>query len=219
MSERDPEFLLKSRLSNARMVRLRREMGFERARDAAVAASTAYETWLGFENLRKKPTRKTRVGTVMDKSQRVPQWVDKGEWGEAALKIAKFLGVSPAYLWPEVVQAVQGRVVQTEITAKEVELLSEHSMIALSASSEDLYDQDELKSTVRRQLARLTPREEKVVRMRFGIGADEHTLEEVGDVFSVSAMRILQLEKKALRKLRHPSRSERLAPFFGPTKR
>ena len=61
----------------------------------------------------------------------------------------------------------------------------------------------------------LTPREEKVLKMRFGIDvASEHTLEEVGKDFSVTRERIRQIEVKALRKLRHPSRSKKLRAFF-----
>ena len=63
-------------------------------------------------------------------------------------------------------------------------------------------------------LASLTEREEKVLRMRFGIGIkSDHTLEEVGQEFGVTRERIRQIEAKALRKLRHPSRSKRLKTF------
>jgi RNA polymerase primary sigma factor len=74
---------------------------------------------------------------------------------------------------------------------------------------------DDLKKKVREVLKTLTPREEKVLKMRFGIDvASEHTLEEVGKDFSVTRERIRQIEVKALRKLRHPSRSKRLQTFF-----
>jgi RNA polymerase primary sigma factor len=64
-------------------------------------------------------------------------------------------------------------------------------------------------------LATLTPREEKVLRMRFGIGEkSDHTLEEVGQNFDVTRERIRQIEAKALRKLRHPSRSKKLRAFI-----
>jgi len=64
-------------------------------------------------------------------------------------------------------------------------------------------------------LKTLTPREEKVVKMRFGVGdGSEHTLEEVGQDFSVTRERIRQIEAKALRKLRHPSRSRKLRAFL-----
>ena len=74
---------------------------------------------------------------------------------------------------------------------------------------------DDLKEKVREILKTLTPREEKVLKMRFGIDvASEHTLEEVGKDFSVTRERIRQIEVKALRKLRHPSRSKKLQSFF-----
>ncbi len=73
----------------------------------------------------------------------------------------------------------------------------------------------DLKERVREVLKSLTPREEKVLKMRFGIDvASEHTLEEVGKDFSVTRERIRQIEVKALRKLRHPSRSKKLLSFF-----
>jgi RNA polymerase primary sigma factor len=72
-----------------------------------------------------------------------------------------------------------------------------------------------LSEQTRRVLATLTPREEKVLRMRFGIGEEsDHTLEEVGQDFNVTRERIRQIEAKALRKLRHPSRSNRLKTFI-----
>ena len=71
-----------------------------------------------------------------------------------------------------------------------------------------------LREQTRKVLATLTPREEKVLRMRFGIGEkSDHTLEEVGQDFDVTRERIRQIEAKALRKLRHPSRSKRLRAF------
>ena len=74
----------------------------------------------------------------------------------------------------------------------------------------------DLKKRVREILKTLTPREEKVLKMRFGVdGVSEHTLEEVGKDFSVTRERIRQIEVKALRKLRHPSRSKELQSFFG----
>ncbi len=72
-----------------------------------------------------------------------------------------------------------------------------------------------LAEEVRRMLSTLTPREEKVIRMRFGIGErSDHTLEEVGRQFKVTRERIRQIEAKALKKLRHPSRSKSLKGFF-----
>jgi RNA polymerase primary sigma factor len=82
-------------------------------------------------------------------------------------------------------------------------------------SPADTVSSNDLKERVREVLKSLTPREEKVLKMRFGIDvASEHTLEEVGKDFSVTRERIRQIEVKALRKLRHPSRSKKLESFF-----
>lgn len=83
------------------------------------------------------------------------------------------------------------------------------------SSPSDTVANNDLKERVREVLKTLTPREEKVLKMRFGIDvASEHTLEEVGKDFSVTRERIRQIEVKALRKLRHPSRSKKLRAFF-----
>ena len=72
-----------------------------------------------------------------------------------------------------------------------------------------------LKEQTDQVLKTLTPREEKVIKMRFGlVDGNEHTLEEVGQMFAVTRERIRQIEAKALRKLRHPSRSRKLKAFL-----
>jgi RNA polymerase primary sigma factor len=82
-------------------------------------------------------------------------------------------------------------------------------------SADDAVISMDLAEQTRKVLSTLTPREEKVLRMRFGIGEkSEHTLEEVGNDFSVTRERIRQIEAKALRKLRHPSRGNALSPFI-----
>jgi RNA polymerase primary sigma factor len=74
----------------------------------------------------------------------------------------------------------------------------------------------ELTERIKGILATLSPREEKIIRLRFGIGEDsEYTLEEIGKRFNVSRERIRQIEKKALNRLRHSSRRERLKFFLG----
>ncbi len=83
-----------------------------------------------------------------------------------------------------------------------------------AVAPDDAVTRNALEDQTRRVLKTLTPREEKVVRMRFGIGEkSDHTLEEVGRDFEVTRERIRQIEAKALRKLRHPSRSKQLRPF------
>ena len=88
----------------------------------------------------------------------------------------------------------------------------EDSTISLPA---DIATEDGLKELIGNALGGLTAREAKVLRMRFGIGMNtDHTLEEVGKQFDVTRERIRQIEAKALRKLRHPSRSEHLRSFL-----
>lgn len=81
---------------------------------------------------------------------------------------------------------------------------------------EDIAILADLRSITTNVLATLTPKEERILRMRFGLGKDgkEHTLEEVGKIFNVTRERIRQIEAKALRKLRHPSRARKLRGFF-----
>jgi RNA polymerase primary sigma factor len=75
--------------------------------------------------------------------------------------------------------------------------------------------QANLREATTRVLSSLTPREERVLRMRFGIGVNtDHTLEEVGQQFNAACERIRQIEAKALRKLKHPSRSRKLRSFL-----
>jgi RNA polymerase primary sigma factor len=84
-----------------------------------------------------------------------------------------------------------------------------------SASQFDMLSQQELKERFEEILATLTPREERILRMRFGFGLEhDHTLQSVGDAFGVTRERIRQIEEKALRKLKHPSRSKHLRDFL-----
>ena len=88
-------------------------------------------------------------------------------------------------------------------------VVKHHALLPIDAAI-----QSNLRETTTRVLASLTPREERVLRMRFGIGMNtDHTLEEVGQQFSVTRERIRQIEAKALRKLRHPLRGRALRAF------
>ena len=80
---------------------------------------------------------------------------------------------------------------------------------------DEVVAKNQLKDKITKVLSFLTPREERVIRMRFGIGLNtDYTLDEVGLQFSVTADRIRQIEAKALRKLRHPSRSDELKDYL-----
>jgi RNA polymerase sigma factor (sigma-70 family) len=82
------------------------------------------------------------------------------------------------------------------------------------ATAETILEEQEFKVVIQDLLASLTPRESKVLKLRFGIGIEkEHTLEEIASIFDVTRERIRQIEARVLRKMRHPSRSDRLKPF------
>ncbi len=81
-------------------------------------------------------------------------------------------------------------------------------------SPEDAVFEAELKTAASRILSKLTPREERVLRRRFGIGVPDATLAAIGDEFWVTRERIREIEAKALRKLKHPSRSRKCLPFI-----
>ena len=81
-------------------------------------------------------------------------------------------------------------------------------------SPEDVVFETEMKTAASRILSKLTPREERVIRRRFGIGVTDATLATIGDEFWVTAERIREIEAKALRKLKHPSRSRKCLPFI-----
>ena len=98
-------------------------------------------------------------------------------------------------------------------TNESLDTINEVSPVIVDNCLEELKRQN-LKETVSLVLSSLQPREERVLRLRFGINTEEHTLEEVGVKFSLTRDRIRQIEAKALRKLKHPSRSKILLDFL-----
>lgn len=134
--------------------------------------------------------------------------VEPGTYQKPAQALADFLGVPPELLFDE------------NPAWDELRRKAEEEFLAVTPTPEpadplDQVIQDHLKETTTRVLASLTPREERVLKMRFGIGMDtDHVLEEVDQAFSVTRDRMRQIEAKALRKLKHPSRVRRLRSFL-----
>ena len=89
-----------------------------------------------------------------------------------------------------------------------------HDLASEGMSPEEETILSELKSKTTSVLSSLTAREERVLRMRFGMGVKDHTLEEIGNVFNINREPIRQIEAKALRKLKHPSRTNKLRSFL-----
>ncbi len=104
---------------------------------------------------------------------------------------------------------------ETPMEDNENDVLSDFLKDNKNLSPEEAAIKMDLAQQTRKVLSTLTPREKKVLCMRFGIGEQaDHTLEEVGRIFSVTRERIRQIEAKALRKMRHPSRSKHLKSFL-----
>ncbi|MEO0249102.1 MAG: sigma-70 family RNA polymerase sigma factor, partial [candidate division WOR-3 bacterium] len=105
---------------------------------------------------------------------------------------------------------------ETPIGDDEANHLGEFLEDAKSPNPVDIVIANNLRKVTEDVLKTLTPREEKVIKMRFGLDTDgiEHTLEEIGRHFAVTRERIRQIESKAIRKLRHPKRINRLKGFF-----
>lgn len=151
----------------------------------------------------------------------IEQWPEKKSWAPVAVRLAKFFGCPPEELFPASVEAVKNRRVSVQANAEDVQDTIEalqlsaipHSeRLALPAVEQKLFD-DDLRKHVDIVLRTLPPREEKLIRKRYGFDGPERTLTEVGKEFKVSRSRVAQLERRALRMLRRPERAKRVAVY------
>lgn len=135
-------------------------------------------------------------------------FLQDGSYSLAAQEFALFIGLPPDMLYGEHPEADERRI--------EAEQAFAESHVVQPVEPLDHAIRENLKETSTRVLASLTPREERVLRMRFGIGlgTEDDMLGEVGQQFSVTRERLRQIEAKALRKLKHPSRSRKLRRFL-----
>lgn len=194
------EFRVTMQLRNNRMLELREAKGWTQA-EAAMACLISQGAWGGLETLREKPT--VWAGGPRSKTRlRV--------WSGVALAIAEAFDVTPEWLWPDEVQAVAGGKKSLKVGADEAMAL----MGEVDERPPELMPMaGELRLKARKVLATLTPREEKVLRMRFGIGENDHTYEEIAKDFEITRERARQIGQNALRKLRHPSVAREFAPI------
>lgn len=150
-------------------------------------------------------------------SFRTPPLTKEGEFREPAKKLMEGLCALPTELWTAEQLTME---LKRNTSTKEVNLDAMLSVLGINAEEalqmieppkpDEVLEEKEKAEVVGEMLDSLTPREARVLRMRFGIGCDEHTLEEVGKKLDVTRERIRQMEAKALRKMKHPSRSELL---------
>jgi RNA polymerase sigma factor (sigma-70 family) len=152
-----------------------------------------------------------RIGPVI----KLGRWGSKTAIRPICLTLAEILDRDVEWLFPSELYARGLTPVALEGTVQQFASLDSapRDVLALPPSQYDDIHKEEIKHQISKALMTLTPREEKVITMRFGLDGDrEYALEEVGNRFGVGKERIRQIEARALRKLRHPSRRRILAP-------
>lgn len=150
-------------------------------------------------------------------SLRAPPLTKEGEFRESAKKLMENLCALPTDLWTSEQLTME---LKRNTNTKEVSLDAMLSVLGINAEEalrmieppkpDDILEEKEKTAVINEILESLTPKEEKVLRMRFGLECDEHTLEETGKKLRVTKERIRQIEAKAIRKIKHPARAVEL---------
>ncbi len=193
--EKRKAFELTLTLRNNLLKSRREALGLTR-KALAAAVGVRPSEYGRLESLKKAP--KVRTG---------PYWSEL-RWSTAATRVAEFFNVLPEDLWPTEILKVQKVEESKTFDLEDLRpLLIEQQARALE-SPEDILIREEFETSVSRVLETLSVREQVVLRQRFGFDGKDSTLDETGATLDVSKERIRQIEAKALRKLRHPSRSK-----------
>lgn len=163
-----------------------------------------------------------RLNGMKNQSSRIGEFINlkrspltsEGEFYDIILKISDLLMCSPENLFSEEQMTMELKTNKRSIEVQEAEIKFMIKNNNNIKSLEEIIYNENLSNKIEESLNLLTPREEKVLKMRFGIDdGKEHTLEAIGKIFGVQKERIRQIEAKALRKLRHPDRRLKLLPF------
>lgn len=179
------------KVRNARIINAFAEKDEQVGAIVAAKIGISYGKLLDLSNLKLSPIKKD--GSL------IPEVV----------KLCDYLNKVPTDLFsPDQIFPLEKNTAEVDMTAEEVEIL----MFPASGgvNPETLLASNQSKTTLNELLESLTPRENKILKLRYGLDCDEHTLESIGKMFNVSKDRIRQIEAKALRKLRDPSRSDQL---------
>jgi RNA polymerase sigma factor (sigma-70 family) len=200
LRETSDDLLAVTRFKNARLADA--VDGFGGAKLVAATCNINVNALYAFVNLRDNPWKKRGLAPT-------------------AQAISNLLEIPAEELFPAQLyfMGLPATVERTYSSAQIIPLLEARKLRLLPEAVEPNYeeplDREALTKNIDNVLHTLTPREEMIINMRFGLdGNGEHTLEEVGKVFAISRDRTRQIEAKALRKLRHPSRCKKLLPFL-----
>ena len=183
------DYRVEVRVRNANILRLMEERGIKTVSELCRNAQTCNATFGDVINLKKSPVDR------------------KGEWIPSVLKVCEYLFVMPTDLFS------QEQMTPLKTNKGTVDLGFEDISRMLDDPTQDpslRLERQDIVGAVGTALEKLTEREQKVINLRFGIGGEEHNLKEIADIFELSCTRVMQIEAKALRKLRHPTRSQPL---------
>ena len=183
------DYRLEVKVRNANILRLVESRGIESVSELCRNAGTSNGTFGDIINLKKAPVTR------------------KGDWHPVVLKVCEYLFVMPSDLFS------QEQMTPLKTNKSSVDLGFEDISRMLDDPTQDpslRLERQDIVGAVGTALEKLTEREQKVINLRFGIGGEEHNLKEIADIFELSCTRVMQIEAKALRKLRHPTRSQPL---------
>ena len=188
-----PEFRVSMRVRNGRLLALREELGLTQ-KQLGKASGVSGQTIGGLETMRVSPVAKN------------------GEWRQVAKDLASFLDTTPSWLFPDaVVEFDQPGEFSRDVSTEDLRHLQgmEQERLSLPGPGARL-DEEATRDTLRKLLSTLTPREEMVVRRRYGLDGEVRTLWQVGMELGITDQRVRQIQQKAERKLREPWRVNRL---------
>jgi transcriptional regulator with XRE-family HTH domain len=187
---KDPEFEITVIIRNNRLKARRKKLGFSQIVMAqAIGITTKH--YAEYETLKRSP-------------------FDKNGWRKDAILICEFFETEPDELWPEIVHMVTKNTVTRTVSAAEMNLFTgQHSCSSMLPPTRSLASK-ELSEALDRTLKTLNSSEEKVIRKRFGIGEKEKKPIDIARELNLTRARIGQIEIEALKKLRHPSRANKI---------
>lgn len=206
------EFRLEIKIKNNLLYRAIKDAGFKTIKDFCKKTEISYQMTCHLITMRISPISKVY------RSKRTKK--ENGVFIQHVYKICNALNKTPSDLFSQCHIDYDGPgKTTTEIGKKEIdsylEMTRQNNLLECDDFTDKIDIEQNLPTIIDQQLNTLTPREAKVIRMRFGIDMNsDYTLEEIGKQFDVNRERIRQIEAKALRKLRHHSRSKKLVEFI-----